>query len=151
MKIEYEFKLHFLHPRGDVLVNEVAQSHDQSQITFTGCAAYGSVPQQAAQEENHDYEVVPLRQLPPLLPARATDLSTSHRISGDYEVVATHEKSAEGISHEVKSDEEHLYDTADAPSTDSTRTAAMHISASQDGNYEYVKCTEIPRDVKVDH
>ena len=120
-------------PRGESIVNEVAQSRNSRQIAFTGSSAYGSNLEQA-QDDNHDYEVLPLQQLPLPIPAQATDPSTSHEMNEYIEattVTATHEDSTKGTPQETKR-YEHLYDTASTPLTSSMDNAEMCDSSSQD-------------------
>lgn len=69
----------FLHIRNEVIVNEVARSHDPNLVTFTGHTFL-----QQAQDDDHDYESLPLQTVPPDLPARAKEPTAAEQVSNEY-------------------------------------------------------------------
>ena len=70
----------------DEIANELAQSEYDNRIVFTGCAAYGTALK-PAQDEEHEYETIPLSSIPPPppWPGRGRSSTMTTQTMDDYE------------------------------------------------------------------
>ena len=135
-------------PRDVVLATELAESN-VNQISFRGCSAYGVIPQ-SMEEENNDYEAIPLKPQPRLPPARGSGPTASPQKRTQYEntrVLPSHSQ-----PQELEGDE-HVYEPTCAPDTTATAMpiiAAHTVVTSGDREYEDMTCgpvTAIPQDI----
>ena len=145
--------------RDDVIAREVADSQDLKQISLTACTAYETHAFEA-QDGSHDYEAIPLKNLPPLPPARASNPTSPVQKSGQYENLPASSAQEDELdcssvatptpllSAEKSSDsDEHTYELTCAPSSAATptetaaaRTVTMPTTTSpQDTEYEEVE------------
>lgn len=126
--------------RDEVIVNEVAESRDPKLVTFTSHTFL-----QQAQDDNHDYESLPLQDFPPDLPARTKEPTTTEQESNGYvdiPFLAT--------AHDAESKPRMLdndYVTSDIKSTDTT------LATSEEPLYEDMgggQASVIPEDKDID-
>ena len=145
--------------RDDVMTREVAGSQDLRQISFTACTAYEAQAFEAQVDDNHDYEVIPLNNVPPLPPARASNPTSPMQEGSHYEnlPVNSAERDDSGyssattptllLSTETSYNGEHHYEPICAPSSAATptettatpATAAPTASSPQDTEYDMVE------------
>ena len=145
-----------------MIANEIAESQGEKQISIRGCSAYGVILQ-SVQDENHDYETIPLRPLPgpPHLQAQDNSPTSSLQDVFQYETIQVGstlqsrttfsgaqsriDTSSLSIPQELDDDE---YDTCDTftnatpslvtPTTTATIPTAVSPGDQEDQGYEIV-------------
>ena len=145
-----------------MLANELAESNDPKQIAFRSCSAYGIVLQ-PVEEENHEYETIPLRPLPHLPPARGSGPTTSPQTSVSYENTRALQDHRAVDSDQTRSTtpsrsppqelggDEHLYEPTGGPASTATPTTATPTDGTPgDKEYEVMECGPVaamPQDI----
>ena len=145
-----------------MLANELAESNDPKQIAFRSCSAYGIVLQ-PVEEENYEYETIPLRPLPRLRPARGSGPTSSPQTSVSHEntsalqyhrAVDSDQTRSTTPSHSPPQElggDEHLYEPTGGPASTATSTIATPTDGTPgDKEYEVMECgpvAAVPQDI----
>ena len=138
--------------RDVVLANELAESNNLRQVSFKGCSAYGVIPQ-TVEEENNDYETIPLRPTLPRFPPprgsgptsslQTTVLFENTQALQDYTTVVSGQASNTGPSHSPPQElgnDDHIYEPTDTHTYTATPTSTPPIALpTGDTVYDVIK------------
>ena len=124
-----------------MLANQLAESEDPKQIAFRSCSAYGLIAQ-PVDENNHDYEAIPLRPLP--RPPQTSGQYENTQALQDHRAVVSGQARSTAPSHSPPQElggDEHLYEPTGGPASTATPTTATPTTATPgDKEYEDMEC-----------